>query len=170
MQQKTKRLALQVLAGGAALAAGLLAPRTAQAAKQWDAGTAIEFNVDGSDDPIAPSNNGDNGIMTQDYTVTRFHDKDHWIDPNEAVPNNEDNPEEDLPYSDIDTYTDAPAPGGLSHSEGSSIYTYTAPEVGGDFTIGFTGTDRSQTIGRDDSGDRHDTDNTDNWWDLDPES
>jgi hypothetical protein len=154
-----------LLTGGAFLGLAVSVPQSAQAAKQWDPYMAISFTVSGTDDPIAPSNVGANGLQISDYSVTNYDDVDHWIDPDESQPNNEGYPDEQLPYSDIDTYTDAPSPGGISGS--GPDYTYTAPGSGGTYTIGFTGTDRDQVIGPGESGNRNDPDNTDNWWELD---
>ena len=135
------------------------------AAKQWDPNTAITFTVSGTSDAIAPTNVGDNGVQSDTYQVTAFNDTDHWIDPDESAPNNEGYPSGNLPYTDIDLYTDAPFPGGLSGN--GPTYTYTAPSAGGTYTVGFTGTDRDQSIGSGESGNRNDPDNTDNWWNLD---
>lgn len=142
-----------------------VAHSSAYAAKVWDPHTAIDFVMAGTDDPIAPSDVGDNGLITRDFVIIRYRDVDHWIDPDESVPGNEGWPDEDLPQGDIDYYTDAPSPGGLEAMEGA--FRYTAPSIAGDFVVKLTGTDRSQTIAPGEGGTRHDQDNTDNWWDQD---
>nr|MDQ2730951.1 hypothetical protein [Armatimonadota bacterium] len=52
----------------------------ADAAKHWDPYTAIDFVVAGTEDPIAPSNVGSNGLQQDTYNITTFNDTDHWID------------------------------------------------------------------------------------------
>lgn len=143
-----------------------------QAAKVWDPYTAIEFVVSGDDDPLPPSYFEDNGPVTTDFTADKFHDVDHWIDPDESVPNNEGYPSEDLPYSDIEYTTDAAPPGGLvadvdANGNLTGTFTFTMTGVNGNDTcsILFTGNDNSQTIAQGESGTRNDPDNLDNWWD-----
>lgn len=136
----------------------------AQAAKQWDSYTAITFTVSGSDDPLAPSNVGANGTQTHTYTIGSYDDVDHWIDPDEAPPNDKGYPDVSPPPSDID-YSCPESPTSLTF-DGASTFTFTSPSTGGDFDIYFTGTDRDQVIGSGESGSRRDPDNKDNWWTL----
>jgi len=147
----------------ALVAEACLGSPRAQAARQWDPYEAITFTVSGTDAPIAPSNIGDNGLVTRQFDIIAYADADHWIDSDESPPG-EDWPSETLPLADIDYSTDAPSPGGLV--PGADCFVYTAPDIGGDFEVILTGTDRSQAIGPGEGGSRHDTDNTDNWWNL----
>jgi hypothetical protein len=184
---------LALLAWSAGLA---LLTTSAHAAKQWDPYSAINFTVSGSDDEMAPSGEGDNGLQTRGFDVTQYDDTDHWIDPNESTPNNQGYPNESLPFGDINYRSDADAyfsnndplsslgwadyralqfNGSAYDTVGAKVsgnqgddFTFCAPDEGGDFALYFTGTDADQVIGPGESGNRNDPDNTDNWWDLDP--
>jgi hypothetical protein len=153
---------------GAVLLPTLAMP--AHAAKYWDPGEAIQLEIDGTDDAIAPTNVGANGIVRRPFSITKFRDKDHWIDTNESEPTYEDWPEEDLYYEqDIELYFNAPAPGSLVFDD--QVILMTAPTQGGLYDLRITGTDASQTIDSNDDGNRHDLNNEDYWWtEVDPEA
>jgi hypothetical protein len=152
-----------ILALGAGIALAALTVPAARAAKQWDTYTAITFTVTGSADPLAPSNVGANGTQTHTYMITDYDDVDHWIDPDESAPNNQGHPDEQLPGSDIDYSTDSPA---TLTFDGTSQFVFTAPAQAGDYDIYITGTDRDQVIPPGETGNRNDSDDTDNWWNL----
>ena len=157
-----------LLITGAVLLPVLSAP--AHAAKIWDPGEAIKLEIDGTDDAIAPTDVGANGTVTRPFSITKFRDKDHWIDSDESAPSYEEWPEEDLYYErDIELSFDAPPPGRLAFDD--QIILMTAPTAGGVYNLKITGTDATQSIGPNDSGNRHDPNNEDYWWtEVDPEA